>query len=98
MKSLKIRFTPEASRLISKLHPDTKKMIRAAVDELKSAPYAGSPLQGELSGFRSIKANRYRLLYNVNEDDYFIEILYVGHRRDIYEEFRLLLTKLKQEP
>ena len=41
MKRFRIRFTPEASRLISKLHPETKKMIRAALDGLKGSPYVG---------------------------------------------------------
>jgi len=34
MKRFRIRFTPEASKLISNLHPETKKMIRAALDGL----------------------------------------------------------------
>ena len=95
MKNPGIRFTPEASRLISRLHPDTKKMIRLALDELQKAPYKGSPLQGELSGFRSMKIKRYRILYHVNGEKNFIEIVHIGHRRDVYEEFRLLLNKLQ---
>ncbi|MBW1717583.1 MAG: type II toxin-antitoxin system RelE/ParE family toxin [Deltaproteobacteria bacterium] len=95
MKRFRIRFTPEASRLISKLHPETKKMIKSALDGLKATPYAGSPLQGELSGFRSMKIKRYRVLYCVNEEEAYIEVLYVGHRRDVYEQFRVLLSKLR---
>ncbi len=95
MKRFRIRFTPEASRLISKLHPETKKMIRAALDGLKGSPYVGSPLQGELSGFRSMKIKRYRVLYSVNEEEAYIEVLYLGHRRDVYEQFRVLLNKFR---
>jgi len=95
MKRFRIRFTPEASRLVSKLHPETKRMIKSALDDLKATPYVGSPLQGELFGFRSMKIKRYRLLYSVNEEEAYIEVLYVGHRRDVYEQFRVLLSKLR---
>jgi len=95
MKLVKIRFTREASRLISKLHPEVKKIIRAALDELRQNPYRGTELQAELQGFWSVRAKRYRILYNINEEDNYIEVLYVGHRRDVYEQFRQLLNKLQ---
>ena len=89
-----MRFTPEASRILSKYHPENKKLIKRALHDLLEDPYAGGRLQGELEGYRSLKAKRYRILYNINEDKHCIEIIYVGHRRDVYEQFRLLLTNL----
>jgi addiction module RelE/StbE family toxin len=95
MKLFKMRFTPEASRLLAKIHPENKKMIRDSLNGLKENPYIGNQLRGELSGFRSLKIKRYRVIYSIHEDENFIDILYVGHRREIYEQFRLLLTKLQ---
>ena len=94
MRKLKIRFTPEAARLLSKFHPENKKLIKAAIKELRGDPHLGDDLQEELSGFKSYKSKRYRILYRINEDEDFIEIYYVGHRSDVYEQFRLLLNKL----
>ena len=94
MKKWKIRFTPEAARLLSKLHPESKKLIKSALQELLQAPYSGHDLQEELSGFKSFKSKRYRIIYRVNEEQYVIEVYYVGHRKDIYEQFRRLLTQL----
>ncbi|MBW1981238.1 MAG: type II toxin-antitoxin system RelE/ParE family toxin [Deltaproteobacteria bacterium] len=94
MKSFRIRFTAEAARLISKLHPENKKLIKAALRELREAPYSGHDLQEELAGFKSFKSKRYRIIYRVNDDEQFIEIYYVGHRKDIYEQFRELLDQL----
>lgn len=94
MRNLRIRFTPEAARLLSKFHPENKKLIKAAIKELRRDPHLGDDLQEELSGFKSYKLKRYRILYRVNEEENFIEIYYVGHRSDVYEQFRLLLNKL----
>jgi addiction module RelE/StbE family toxin len=95
MKLFKMRFTPEASRLLAKIHPENKKMIRHSLNGLREDPYIGNQLSGELSGFRSLKVKRYRVVYGIHEEENLIDILYVGHRREIYEQFRTLLTKLQ---
>ena len=94
MKNLRLKFTPEAARLIAKLHPEGKKLIKSGLDELRQNPFLGDDLQQELSGFKSYKIKRYRVLYAVNEEEEVIQIYYVGHRRDVYEQFRDLLSDL----
>ncbi len=94
MRNLRIRFTPEAAELLSRFHPENKKLIKAAIKELRQDPHSGGDLQEELSDFKSYKSNRYRILYRLNEEENVIEIYYVGHRRDVYDQFRLLLNKL----
>jgi mRNA-degrading endonuclease RelE of RelBE toxin-antitoxin system len=96
MKKFKMRFTPEASRLISKLHPENKKLIKQALNDLRQNPYTGNDLQEELYGFKSFKFKRYRILYNIDEKNNFIQIFYIGHRRDVYEQFRLMLNELQK--
>ena len=96
MKDFKIRFTHEAARLLSKLHPENKRLIKAALQELRQSPYSGDELQQELSGLKSYKIKRYRVLYDVNEKEKVIQIYYIGHRRDVYEQFRVLLTELQK--
>jgi len=94
VRKMRIRFTPEAAKLFSKLHPENKKLIKSALQDLLHSPYSGHDLQEELSEFRSHRSKRYRILYKVNDEDNFIEIYYVGHRRDVYEQFRRLLNQL----
>ena len=94
MMNFKIRFTPEAAGLFSKLHPENKKHIKEAIQEIRKNPYAGHDLQEELIGFNSYKSQRYRILYKLNEPENFIEIYYIGHRKDVYEQFRRLLNRL----
>jgi mRNA interferase RelE/StbE len=94
MRNLRIRFTPEAARLLSKIHPENKKLIKAAIKELRQDPHSGDDLEEELSGFKSYKIKRYRILYKINEEENVIEVYYIGHRIDVYEQFRRLLDKL----
>jgi len=94
MIDMRVRFTPEATRLFSHLHPENKKWIKSALQELRKAPYLGHDLQEELSGFKSYKSKRYRILYKVNDDEQILEIYYIGRRQDVYEQFRRLLNRL----
>ena len=96
MKKFSMRYTQEASRILSKLHPENKKLIRAALEDLRNNPYAGSDLQEELYRYKSFKLKRYRVLYNINEEENTIQIFHIGHRKDVYEQFHRLLTELKK--
>jgi mRNA interferase RelE/StbE len=95
MKEYRIRFTPEAALSVSRLYPDHKKIIREAFEELKQAPSSGDDLQGDLSGFKSFKPKRFRIIYKVDDETRFINVFHIGHRRDVYDQFRIILDKLK---
>ena len=96
MKKWKMRFTPESSRLLSKLHPDNKGQVKQALTELQQNPFTGKDLQEELSGFKSLRLKQYRIIYNTDEERNFIQIYHIGRRRDIYEQFRRLLIELQK--
>ena len=96
MKKWKFRFTPESSKLLSKLHPENKKQIKQGLTELRRSPHKGKDLQEELSGFKSLKLKQYRIIYNINEERNFIQIYHIGPRRDIYEQFKRLLIELQK--
>lgn len=92
MKTYRARYTPEVSRIIKKLHPTIKKAVREAIQDILKNPLVGRELHLELSGFRSLRVIRYRIIYRINDDESCIEIHYVGPRRDVYETFRDLLS------
>ena len=91
----KIKLTPEATRFLAGLHPDTKSIIKSALQEIRESPHAGIDLQEELSGFKSFKPKRYRILYKLNEENQSIEVYYIGHRKDVYERFKRLLDRFE---
>lgn len=87
------RYTPECSRLISKLPPEIKRLVRSTIDALLTKRDMGMELTGELEGYRSYRVRRYRIIYRVNEDDSCLEVYHVGQRRDVYETLRSLLLR-----
>ena len=93
MKIWKIVFTPEASEKVSSLHPEIKRKVKQSLIELRKNPYLGKDLQEELSGFKSFRIKNYRIIYNIDEYEYSVRIYYFGTRKDVYEQFRQLLTQ-----
>ena len=87
------RYTPECSRLISKLPPEIKRLVRSTIDTLLAKPEMGTELTGELDGYRSHRVRRYRIIYRVKEEESCIEVYHVGHRRDVYQTLRSLLAR-----
>ena len=93
LTKLSPRYTPEAARLIKHLPPELKRLVRAAIDSLRTDPHIGHELVGDLTGYRAYRVRRYRVIYRVNEDESFLEVYHVGHRRDVYETLKLLLVE-----
>ena len=62
MSKLSARYTPESARLIFKLPPEIKRLVRSSIDALLTKPTAGTELMGELDGYRSFRARRYRTI------------------------------------
>ncbi|MGD9120733.1 MAG: type II toxin-antitoxin system RelE/ParE family toxin [Desulfobacterales bacterium] len=96
MKIWKMRFTPESSRILSKLHPENKKQIKQALTQLRQNPHSGKDLQEELVGFKSLRFKQYRIIYLLNEEKEIIQIIHIGQRKDVYEQFRRLLIELQK--
>ncbi len=90
--AFRARYILEASAIIKKLHPTVKTAVRAGITEIMKDPLDGRELQLELKGFRSLRVGKHRIIYRINEEESYVEIHYVGPRRDVYESFRDLLS------
>jgi len=93
VKGFRARYTTEAAERIRKLHPQVKQEIKAGIKELLLSPLAGHALQFELSGLRSCRVRTYRIIYRVHDDESCLDIVFVGPRRNVYEELRTLLLE-----
>lgn len=91
MKAHRARYTPEAAERIRKFHPQVKREIKEGIRELLSSPLAGHTLQFELAGLRSYRIRTYRIIYRIHDDESCLDIVFVGPRRNVYEELRTLL-------
>ena len=80
----RLRIPDEVAGLIRGLHPDLKRKIRSALDDLLGDPTIGKPLREELLGLRSCRVARFRIIYRVAGT--VIEVVAVGSRQTIYQE------------
>ncbi len=95
-EKFRLIYSETSRNQIRKLHPHLKPIVKEKVERLSAEPYLGRMLEKELSGYRSFRAKRYRIIYMLNEDTQTIEIHYIGHRKDIYEIFGAQLRALKE--
>lgn len=68
--------------------------IHEMEEQIRRNPASGYDLQEDLSGFKSAKCKRHRIIYKLDELNNSIDVYVVGHRRDVYEQFRALLKSL----
>ncbi|MBU0507087.1 type II toxin-antitoxin system RelE/ParE family toxin [bacterium] len=96
MKPFKLIYTPIAANFIKKISPLPKKGLKALVEELALSPYLGKPLVEELDGYRSLRYNKYRVIYKVDDEKKLIFILFAGPRKDAYQLFTDFFKKMRQ--
>lgn len=89
----KIEFTETAFGLLSSFHPKIRKLLKAALKDLKKNPSLGKNLVEELTGYQSYPVKRYRIIYKTIEKNKTVQVHYMGHRRSVYELFPELVKK-----
>ncbi len=90
----KLRVSNDTVSLIRGLHPQLKKKIKAALQEITDAPHTGKALKDELKGLWSYRIKRIRIIYRFTSKKY-IDIIALGPRKNIYQETYKLLKKKK---
>ncbi|MEA2038840.1 MAG: type II toxin-antitoxin system RelE/ParE family toxin [Thermodesulfobacteriota bacterium] len=74
------------------MHPEIKKKIKSSLEIILSDPHAGKSLKGELTGLKSFRTGRFRIIYRISSKQ-IIDIVSIGPRRIIYEITYRLLKK-----
>ena len=81
-----LRVAASAERHLSRL----PERIAAAVVEFMLGPMRenprrlGHPLQRELAGLWSARRGAYRVLYEIDDEEYTVTVLRIDHRADVY--------------
>lgn len=86
MASYRIEWKPSALKELRKLPNDAIGRIVVAVEALKENPFphGSRKLAGGRSSYR-IREGDYRVIYTVAAELLVIEIVKVGHRKDVYK-------------
>ena len=91
--SYQLLYSETSRKQIKKLHPQIKPVVKSKIEKLRENPFSGKWLEKELSGYLSIRAKRFRVIYKIRDNGQTVEIHYVGHRKDIYELFKEAVAK-----
>ena len=89
MKRSSVTLSATSHRVLRHLHPDLKRSIRKALDDLSKDPFVGKPLKRDLAGLWSLPVSRHRIIYQM--DRHVITVVFIGPRRDVYERLREVL-------
>ena len=82
--SYQFRVPDEITEFIKGVHPQLKRKIKSALQLILSDSCQGKSLKDDLSGLKSFKVGRFRIIYRISSKNV-IDIVAVGPRRVIYE-------------
>ena len=82
--SYSIRIKRSAARELGRISHDDRSRIIRAIDHLAEQPLTGSVLKGGLRGLRRVRVGRYRVVYEVLDDELVVLVIRVAHRREAY--------------
>jgi mRNA interferase RelE/StbE len=84
----RVRWDTEALEDFAELgHMEAKRIAKKVESHLAKDPIAlGKPLTGNFSGFYRYRIGNYRVIYQVIKEEILIEVVAVGHRKDVYED------------
>jgi mRNA-degrading endonuclease RelE of RelBE toxin-antitoxin system len=85
----KVLLHPNAAKELRKLDGQNQTRMKQALRELATDPRkAGKPLHP--SDFWSVRSGDYRAIYQINADQNQVTVLFVGHRKKVYDDFSKL--------
>jgi mRNA interferase RelE/StbE len=84
-----IYLHPKADGVLKKFEKNIQVSIKKKIRELKEHPEKGNRLLG--TNFWKIRAGNYRIIYEYETKLNRVVILYIGHRKHVYDEFQRLL-------
>ena len=87
--SFKVFLHPKSARFLSKLEKDARERIRSKLEELVDHPERrGKRLR--YSDFRTLRIGDYRAIYEIDEGEDRVIVLFIGHRKNVYDDFSKL--------
>ncbi|MCD6226465.1 MAG: type II toxin-antitoxin system RelE/ParE family toxin [Candidatus Aenigmarchaeota archaeon] len=85
----KILLHPKAKIFLNKLNKETKIRIKKKLKELEKFPdKKGNHLR--YSAFWRLRVGDYRIIYEIDRKDRKIIVLFIGHRKNVYDDFSKL--------
>ena len=86
----RVLFFPSAAKALRKLDAANNARVKRALADVAVDPWkAGKPLHP--SDFWSVRAGDYRAVYAIDAEQNQMMVLFVGHRKKVYDNFTKML-------
>lgn len=87
--SFKVFVHPKSARFLSKLDKDLRARIKSRLEELEDHPERkGKRLR--YSDFWGLRIGDYKAIYEIDEGEDRVIVLFIGHRKNVYDDFSKL--------
>ncbi len=80
---------PKANEFLVKSDNDLQYRIKDKLKKLGSNPRRGKKLVH--SDFWRLRIGNYRAIYEIDQNEEEVVILFIGHRKDVYDDFSRLI-------
>lgn len=88
--SFRVFLHPKAAEFLSRSSHELKERIKERLRELESEPEKkGTRLS--YSAFYRMRIGDYRAVYTIDREAMRVLVLFIGHRRDVYDDFSRIL-------
>ncbi len=87
--SFTVLLHPKAAKSLRKLQTSVRRRILESLKELEQRPEKGDQMKP--SQFWKLRVGDHRVIYEVDRQTSRVIVLYVGHRKKVYDEFSRLL-------
>jgi mRNA-degrading endonuclease RelE of RelBE toxin-antitoxin system len=88
--TFRVLLHPNAAKALKKLDGQTIERMKKRLTELEGTPSkVGKQLHP--SDFWSIREGDYRAIYEINPDQKQVTVLFIGHRKKVYNDFSKML-------
>ena len=78
----KLQISKKTLAILSKLDKSHKEQVTKIFDKIIKDPFSFKPLKYELKGFYRARIGKYRIIFRIDEDIVFIEV--IEHRKNVY--------------
>jgi mRNA interferase RelE/StbE len=85
-----VLLRPKAAKALQKIDDKNQKRIKQALRELTLDPYkTGEQLHP--AHYWKAKAGDYRAVYEIHQDQNQIIVIFIGHRKNVYDDFSKII-------
>ena len=79
-----LQIKQSAAKSLARITKDDRIRLLNAIDRLRLEPHAGGVLKGEFAGLRRLRVGKYRVIYEVVNDELLVLVIRIGHRGGVY--------------